>query len=676
MKPRTSKLARFVASLAVAIGLSATLVAPAAAIGTAGQWVAVGGPPGGTLTSIVLSPIYFADSTVFVSTLSAGVFRSSDGGATFTRLSTGLSNLAVNEIALSPKLWTDGTIFAATTTGVFKTTNSGLSWSVAGTGLASGDVTSIALSTQFDTDSTVYAAVKGSGIYRSLDGGATWTRPGFEGMDNLDVIGVRVSPAVSTEVFAWTATKIFRSTNSGTTWATTITGLPIGTTVEFLNVDIAPDYGASKRLFLGTVSDGIYSSTDSGSTWMTAGLTTSGRIQGAAYSPNFGRDNTLFATSETGGVFISTDRGSNWTAVNTSLVGLNFGQVAVSHNYVGDRTLFTTSNTGLLYKSTDAGAGWSNVGNGVSSADVAGIGFSSAYATDATMIGATKSGVFRSTDGGATWTAMTTNLPNTNIGPFAASPGYPADGTALVMLTGTGIYRTFSNGLWWESQNAGTTPILRAIPRTIVFSPNHASDFLVLVGGGSGAFRSIDGGATWSDANSGITYTDVASFGFSPAFAADGTVFAGTAGGSVFKSVNGGESWTPSNSGITDGTINAVAVSSSFATDRTLLVGTAGGIFKSTDGGATWKGTQSGNFVGLALSPEFGSDRYAFAITGGPGGQVFGSSDGGETWSALGPSLDSDMPTTIAVSPNYRSDRNVFVGTSNYGLWVYQGTPS
>ena len=243
------------------------------------------------------------------------------------------------------------------------------------------------------------------------------------------------------------------------------------------------------------------------------------------------------------------------------------------------------------------------------------------------------------------------------------------------MLTGTGVYRTFSNGLWWESQNTGTTTILRSIPRTIAFSPNYASDFLVMLGGGSGAFRSTDGGATWSPANSGITHTDVASYGFSPAFAADGTVFAGTTGGGVFKSINGGQSWTPSNSGITDGTINAIAVSASFATDRTVLVGTAGGVFKSTDAGATWKGTQSGNFVGLALSPEFGSDRYAFAITGGPGGKVFGSSDGGETWSALGPDLASDMPTTIVVSPNYKIDRNVFVGSSNYGLWVYQGTP-
>ena len=54
---------------------------------------------------------------------------------------------------------------------------------------------------------------------------------------------------------------------------------------------------------------------------------------------------------------------------------------------------------------------------------------------------------------------------------------------------------------------------------------------------------------------------------------------------------------------------------------------------------------------------------------------AFGSSDGGETWSELGAGLGSGMPTTIAVSPNYSQDRNVFVGTSNYGLWVFQGTP-
>ena len=675
MKMKRLKGVRLVATVAAVIGLSAMLLAPASALGVPGQWVAIGGPPGGTITSVAPSPIYKFDSTVFVSTFSAGVFRSSDGGGSFHRLNNGLTNLQVNHIALSPTIWIDGTIFAGTTTGMFMTTDSGMNWSAVGGGLPSGDVKGIALSEQFEKDRTVYAAVYGHGIYRSQDAGVTWTRPGFEGMDDLAVLGVSVSPANPNLVFAWTRTAIFKSAHAGSGWGKATTGLPPGPSTEFLGVHFAPDYRNSKTLFVATAYKGIFKSTNSASKWASIGIDMSGRVKGIAFSPNYGQDATLFASTEHGGIFKSTNKGMEWTNVSTGLTGDNFGAIAVSHDFLADKTLFTASDIGVLYKTVNATTDWFEIG-AVASADIAGIGFSSTYRTDATLVGATQSGVFRSADGGISWAAMAADLPTTNIGAFAVSPAYPADGTVIAMLRHEGVYRTFTNGTWWEEQNTGTTSILRAVPRTIAFSPNYASDYLVLVGGASGAFRSIDGGATWAEANEGSTYTDVASFGFSPAVAADGIVFAGTAGGGVFKSVDAGQSWTQSNTGLTNGMINAVAVSSAFATDQTVLVATAGGIFKSTDGGATWNSVQAGNFTGLALSPDFGSDRFAFAITKGPGGTAFGSSDGGETWSELGAGLGSDMPTTITVSPNYRVDRNVFVGTSNYGLWVFQGTPS
>ncbi len=674
MKMKRLKAVRLAAILAAAIGLASMLVAPASAVGVSGQWVVVGGPPGGTLTSIAPSPLYEFDSTVFVSSRSAGVFRSSDRGGSFHRLNNGLTNIAVNEIGLSPEIWIDGTIFAGTTSGVFKTTDSGLNWSAAGAGIVTGDVKGIALSAQFDQDRTVYAAVYGRGVYRSENAGATWTTPGLAGMGDRAVEGVSVSPGDPDELFAWTRTKVFRSVNAGQSWEKATAGLPPGASTEFLSVNFAPDYRNSKTLLLATAYGGIFKSTDSGTEWVSTGLTESGRIQGVVFSPNYGNDGKAFASTGSGGVFKSTDYGLNWTEVNKGLTGLNFGAIAISHAFLNDGTLFTASDTGFLYKTTTVGDDWSETG-GVGSADIAGIGFSATYGADATLVGATQSGVFRSTDGGVNWTSMTADLPATNFAAFAVSPAYPVDGTVIAILSGAGVYRTFSNGKWWSEQNGGTTSILRAFPRTIAFSPNYANDHLVLIGGGSGAFRSIDGGASWVQSNAGSTYTDVASYGFSPAIAGDAIVFAGTAGGGVFKSTDAGQSWTQSSTGLTNGMINAVAVSPSFATDRTVLVATAAGIFKSTDGGATWAGVQAGNFMGVALSPDFGSDRFAFAISRGPGGMAFGSSDGGETWSELGAGLGSGMPTTIAVSPNYSQDRNVFVGTSNYGLWVFQGTP-
>ena len=117
--------------LLTAFVLVAASVAPVVALGTSGQWSALNGPPGGAFSSIVLSPVYSFDTSMFVSTTSAGVFRSSDGGGTFSRLNTGLGDLTVNQVVVSTSLLSDGVMLAATNTGVYKTSDSGLTWSSA-----------------------------------------------------------------------------------------------------------------------------------------------------------------------------------------------------------------------------------------------------------------------------------------------------------------------------------------------------------------------------------------------------------------------------------------------------------------------------------------------------------------------------------------------------------------
>lgn len=660
--------------LLTAVALVAAPVAPVLALGTSGQWTALNGPPGGAFSSIVLSPVYSFDTSMFVSTTSAGVFRSSDGGGTFSRLNTGLGDLSVNQVGVSASLMTDGVMFAATNTGVFKTSDSGLTWSSASSGLPSGVITGVALSPSYTTDSMAYVSTASEGVYRTTDGGSNWLRPGFSGMTDMKTIGIAVSLGNADEVFTWTVDTVFRSTTSAKSWEERVSG--IASAGKMTELALSPAYGSDGTAFVGTLADGVYRTTDSGGTWTSVALNASGAIQGLALSPNFGRDSTLFTATATGGVFRSTDSGATWVAVNTGLTGSNFDQLAVSNDYSTDRTLFTGSVTGVLYKSTDAGAGWSSVGSGIASARIAGVGFSSTYATDSTMVAATQGGVFKSTDGGSTWTTLNSDLPATNIQQFALAPGYPTDPSVLIAINSTGVYRTFSDGDWWDEQNTGLTDVLRSSPRALAMSPAYSTDFTAFVGGPSGAFRTADGGATWTAVNSGISYTDVSAFGLSQSFSADGTIFAGTAGGGIFKSTDRGSSWTGASSGITNGTINSVTLSPSFTTDRTLLAATDGGIFRSTDGGATWSGTGLASAaISVAVSPSFATDGVAFAATTGPGGTVYGSSDGGVTWSQLGTNLASGLPLLLAVSPNYDNDQNVFAGTSDNGLWVYQGKP-
>src|SRR2546428_1619618 len=65
------------------------------------------------------------------------------------------------------------------------------------------------------------------------------------------------------------------------------------------------------------------------------------------------------------------------------------------------------------------------------------------------------------------------------------------------------------------------------------------------------------------------------------------TLYCGTKGSGLFKSTNGGASWVPLNSGLTDPIVVAVVVDPSVPT--TVYAGTWSGVFKSTNGGASWR---------------------------------------------------------------------------------------
>ncbi len=138
--------------------------------------------------------------------------------------------------------------------------------------------------------------------------------------------------------------------------------------------------------------------------------------------------------------------------------------------------------------------------------------------------------------------------------------------------------------------------------RAMAISPNYATDQTIFAGTwGNGVFKSVNGGASWTAVNTGVSSIYVVSLAISPNYAADQTIFAGTWGSGVVKSVNGGASWTSAYSGVIDPTVNFLAISPGYATDQTIFAGTySGGVFKSVDGGVIWTAVNTG-LSGLGL---------------------------------------------------------------------------
>jgi hypothetical protein len=153
--------------------LVCTLLSMIAFAAHAASWQS-GGPDNGTITAIAVDPVtptnVFAGTAGITST-GGGIFRSTDGGTTWSPSSSGLTNLNIRALAINPS--TPTTVYAGTPSGIFKSTNSGASWTASNTGLTT--LSSFAVAVDPLAPATIYAGTGGGGVFKSTNGAASWT---------------------------------------------------------------------------------------------------------------------------------------------------------------------------------------------------------------------------------------------------------------------------------------------------------------------------------------------------------------------------------------------------------------------------------------------------------------------------------------------------------------------
>jgi uncharacterized repeat protein (TIGR01451 family) len=291
--------------------------------------------------------------TLLPAATSGGIFTSTNG-TTWTALNSGLAGLNVEAVAVNPA--TPTTLIAGTGQGIFQSTNSGTTWTLVSAVI---NVTSIA----FDplNPLNVYAANSG-GVLKSTDGG-TWVpisgSPG--GSSNI-----AVDPNNEGTVYAGTQGQgLWKSTDGGTSW--TQVQSSSGLTAGYINA-IVIDPTNSANVYVGSPGQGVFASTNGGANWsqMNNGLITNSgtapAIRALAIDPN--NHTTLYAgTSQ--GVFKTTNSASTWTQVST---GLNQGAgttsiKAVAVDPANSQNVYAGSGSAGLFFSSNGGASWSLLGN-------------------------------------------------------------------------------------------------------------------------------------------------------------------------------------------------------------------------------------------------------------------------------------------------------------------------
>ncbi len=299
-----------------------------------------------------------------------GIYRSMDAGKTWTHVA--FQNVdAISKIRIDP---TDPNIaFAAVfgqyavpseDRGIFKSTDGGVTWRKvlyrdAGTGGIDVEidrnnpkVVYAALWQAFRKEYTAWSGGPGSGLFKSTDGGKTWTEithnpglpPGIDGK-----IGIAVSPANSNRVYALVENDsggLYRSDDAGATW-TFVNGSHDIKQRAFYYTHVYADPKDENLVYMQNTS--LFKSVDGGKT-LTTLRGTHGDFHDLWIDPDSGQH---MVVGNDGGGAVTTDGGQNWTPETYSTAQMYHAAATVNYPYdvcgaqQDDGTVCIPSNTGL-----------------------------------------------------------------------------------------------------------------------------------------------------------------------------------------------------------------------------------------------------------------------------------------------------------------------------------------
>lgn len=197
------------------------------------------------------------------------------------------------------------------------------------------------------------------------------------------------------------------------------------------------------------------------------------------------------------------------------------------------------------------------------------------------------------------------------VNALAASPQFAQDGVCF-SARNSGLYRSEDGGYTWRTALDSLNLEAPLAVSAVAVSPNFAADRTVFAGAHGGVLSSCDGGETWQVVMLPEPPPLVTSLALSPNYAADGILFAGTLEDGMFRSADRGQTWAAWNFGLLDPNVLVVAIAPDFADTATLYAGTSSGLFRSTNGGHSWRDVE--------LPAEYPA---VLALAAGAGGALF-----------------------------------------------------
>ncbi len=575
-----------------------------------------------------------ADSDIFyVGAPCGGLWRTTNGGSGWECLTDALPTLGISDIDLHPM--DPNTIFICTGTrdvwwetfsvGILKSEDAGETWTETGLAYSLEQNKSVHELLINPANPLIMVAATGAGLYRSVDGGDTWTI-----IKTGNFMELAQKPGDPSTIYATNfnfyncGAKIYRSVDAGTTFQLMNTGIPPAG-VNRITLGVTPADPEVVYALCSNCADagfyGLYKSADHGTSWVKC--PNSNNLNLLGWQPN-GLD----------------AGGQGWFTLSLSVDPLN-----ANHLHVGGVNIWESSDGGDIWT---LNAQYYGAGAEYVHADIHGL----------------------------VYNPLGNTLYNTNDGGIYRYNGSPdgwvniSDGLHIMQFYRVGAWKQDETRILGSPQDNGTVLFRDSLQYELIlaeacdnFFDYNQPDTCYYGGYGAGIQRSKNGGLS----SGSITPMGESKYRFNPPFIMHPTdpAILYCAFKNVYRSANRGSAWTKLTqdlSGGNDFTCLEVAPSN----PDYIYAATQNQIWRTTDGGTNWENVRPGLPTGKKMTDiaiSAGNPELVWVTFSGfsAGIKVFRSENGGQTWQNVSMNLPNMPANCLAVEPG--SNNAIYVGT-------------
>lgn len=483
------------------------------------------------------------------------------------------------------------------------------------------------------SSSIFYACAPGGGLWKTTNGGTSWSLMNTDYLAAIGISDVAIDPNNPNILYIATgdgnaadtySIGVWKSTDGGTTWFATGLNWQVTQTRTTTRLLIHPTNG---NILHCATSNGIWRTTDGGTNWTQS---QAGDFKEIKYKP--GDTNTIYACGST--FWRSTNAGVNWTQVTSGLPSVGVSRLAIAVSANNPNYVYVlagnNSNYGLtgVYRSADSG-----------------VSFTQRHTASPNLLGWDASG---SDAGGQAWYDLQIECDPANA--------------EVVFTGGVNVWRSVNGGTnfscvgHWYGQNG--LPYVHADIHSLFWLPGTTT---LMVGCDGGVFTTNNSGASFSDLSSNLQISQQYRLGLS----ASNSNLILTGWQDNGTNLKNNLAWSQVIGG--DGMECAI-----HPTNPSIMYGELyyGAIRRSTNGGLSFSqivssGGTAGtvNESGAWVTPYVLGTNPAHMFVGKS--RVYRSLDGGTSWTALG-AIGSGNVNSLAVAP---SNNNVIYASKSSTLY-------